>query len=81
MVSNLKQLALAQLREWREEDSAYYGVDALAKKLDCELTELYDWNHDSGVSIELQDEGLVEVIPREHDAACIAIGHMEWGDW
>lgn len=73
-MAELKQEALATLREWREEDgSCYQSLSRLVKVLECKPEELYDWNTDSGVLLELCNEGKVHSIG--HDSF-LADGHM-----
>jgi len=72
----LKQRALSQLREWREDDSACRGIDSLADALDCDQKLLFNWDEDTGILVDLEYEGLVEIIG---DDSVIAVGRMEWG--
>lgn len=72
----LKQRALLQLREWREEDPAYRGIDSLADALDCDQKLLFNWDEATGVLAELQDDGLVDIVG---DDSVIAVGRMQWG--
>lgn len=72
----LKQRALIQLREWREEDPAYRGINSLADALDCNQKLLFDWDEYTGVLVELEEDGLVDIVGGE----CVsAVGRMEWG--
>lgn len=76
----LKQKTLALLRDLRNETPAYYPVAHIAQKLGVEIIDIYDWNNDSGILYELEEEGLVDMVPRsETECSVVATGHMEWG--
>ena len=54
----LKDRALAQLREWRDEDgNCYQRLERLVGALNCEPEELFDWDNETGVLLELEQDG------------------------
>lgn len=72
----LKQRALIQLREWREEESACRSIEFLAAVLGCDEKLLFNWDEDTGILVDLEYDGLVEIIG---DDCVVAVGRMEWG--
>ena len=54
----LKKRALEQLREWRRENgNCYQTLERLVNALDCKPEELFDWDSDTGVLLELVQDG------------------------
>ena len=74
---NLKNEALSYLRELREQNgNCYHGIDSISAFINCDPEDLFDWENDSGVLLELYEEGLVYKIVDSFMAA----GSMGWDE-
>lgn len=74
----LKVEALILMRElWTQEPNIYWSLEDIAKKLNCTVKELYDWDTDSGVLYELDYEGDVQ-LSCDKTCCCCSAPMMLW---
>ena len=77
---DLRDRALQFLRDWREtHGNEFVAVELVARELGCEVKELFGWDREAGVYMELADEDLISVARGPDGGGAIATGQMEWG--